>query len=64
MVEAALKRFAERISRVAVRLGDENAAGSGQDGKRCMIEARLEGRQPTAVTHHATTFDLAAPSTN
>ncbi len=60
MVETALERFADRISRVEVHLGDENAAKSGQNDKRCMIEARLEGRQPTAVTHHAATLDLAA----
>lgn len=60
MVEVALDRFADRISRVELHLGDENGGKSGQDDKRCMIEARLEGRQPTAVTHHAATLDLAA----
>ena len=33
--------------------GDQNSDKSGQDDKRCMMEARLEGRQPTAVTHQA-----------
>lgn len=53
LVEAALKHFSEHITRVEVHLSDENAAKSGQNDKRCMIEARLEGHPPLAVTHHA-----------
>lgn len=54
-VEAALKRFSSHITRVDVHLGDENASKRGGDDKRCMMEARLEGHQPVAVTHHAAT---------
>lgn len=53
VVEGALHRFAHQITRVEVHLGDENGDKSGGDDKRCMMEARLAGRQPTAVTHHA-----------
>ena len=59
VVESALSRFSDRITRVEVHLSDENSGKSGQDDKRCMMEARLEGRQPTAVTHHAATLDQA-----
>lgn len=52
-------RFSERITRIEVHLGDENAAKSGADDKRCLIEARLAGRQPIAVTHHAATLKAA-----
>jgi ribosomal subunit interface protein len=52
-VEKALKRFSAHITRLEVHVGDENAAKQGRDDKRCMIEARLEGHQPLAVTHHA-----------
>jgi ribosome-associated translation inhibitor RaiA len=54
-VENALKRFSSHITRVDVHLGDENASKRGGDDKRCMMEARLEGHQPVAVTHHAPT---------
>jgi len=30
---------------------------SGQNNKRCAMEAGLEGRQPIAVTHPAATLD-------
>lgn len=55
VVESALRRFSDRISRVEVHLSDENSDKSGQHDKRCMMEARIEGRQPTAVTHQAAT---------
>jgi len=44
---------------VEVHLSDVNSDKGGQNDKRCMMEARLEGRQPTAVTHQATTLDQA-----
>ena len=59
MVEEALDRFSDRITRVEVHVSDENSHKSGQDDKHCMIEARLEGRQPTAVTHRAATVEKA-----
>jgi ribosomal subunit interface protein len=59
VVEAAMSRFSDRITRVEVHLSDENGAKSGQDDKRCMMEVRLEGRQPTAVTHHAASVHQA-----
>jgi ribosomal subunit interface protein len=58
-VEQALKRFDEHITRVEVHLSDENAGKSGQHDQRCMLEARLEGRQPVAVTEHAATLEQA-----
>jgi hypothetical protein len=60
VVEGALVRFSDRITRVEVHLADESSHHkSGKDDKRCMMEARLAGRQPTAVTHHAATLELA-----
>ncbi len=53
VVESALGRFSDQITRIEVHLSDLNGDKSGQDDKRCMIEARVEGRQPTAVTHQA-----------
>ncbi len=59
VVESALNRFSDRITRVAVHLSDQNGDKRGQDDKRCMMEARLKGRRPTAVTHAAATLDQA-----
>ncbi len=53
VVEAALSQFADRVTRVEVHISDENGAKPGLDDKRCMMEARLAGRQPMVVTHHA-----------
>ncbi len=58
-VEQALERFAEHVTRVEVHLSDENGGKNGQQDQRCMLEARLEGRQPVAVTDHAATLDQA-----
>jgi ribosome-associated translation inhibitor RaiA len=59
-VESALSRFSDHITRVEVQLSDENSGKKGgNDDMRCVIEARLEGRQPVAVTHEAATVDQA-----
>jgi len=60
VIENVLNRFSDHITRVEVHLSDENSnKKDGYDDMRCMIEARLEGRQPIAVTHQATTLDEA-----
>jgi len=60
VVESALSRFSDHITRVEVHLSDENSDKKvGHDAIRCMLEARLEGRQPIAVTHQAPTVDQA-----
>lgn len=53
VVEDALGRFSDRITRVEVHLADENGGKAGMDDKRCVMEARLEHRHPVAVTNHA-----------
>ncbi|MCX6168410.1 MAG: HPF/RaiA family ribosome-associated protein [Ignavibacteriales bacterium] len=59
VVESALSRLSDNITRVEIHLSDENGEKSGQDDKRCVMEARLEKRQPIAVTHNAATVDQA-----
>lgn len=59
VVESALNRFSDRITRVEVHLSDQNGDKTGQDDKRCTMEARIKGRQPMAVTHDAATLDQA-----
>ncbi len=58
-IEHALKRFSDHVTRVEVHLSDENSDKNGPLDKRCMLEARLEGRQPVAVTEHADTQEQA-----
>ena len=58
-VASTLRRFSDHITRVEVHLSDENADKSGQHDKRCLMEARLEGRQPIAVTHTAASLGQA-----
>jgi ribosome-associated translation inhibitor RaiA len=58
-VEAALERFEQHITRVEIHLSDESRGKSGPHDQRCMLEARLEGRKPVAVTEHALTLELA-----
>ncbi len=58
-VTATLSRFSERLTRVEVHLGDENADKGGAADKRCMIEARPAGQQPVAVTNHGATVEEA-----
>jgi len=60
VVENALKHVSDHITRVEVHLSDENSdKQGGNDDMRCVMEARLEGRQPVAVTHHAANVDQA-----
>lgn len=56
IVENTLDHLAEHVSRVEVHLSDQNGDKSGSADQRCMMEARLEGRQPIAVTEDAATM--------
>lgn len=53
------KRFEDKITRVEVHVGDENNEKFGLDDKRCLIEVRLAGKNPVAVTNHADTIEKA-----
>lgn len=58
-VTRALGHHKSHVTRVEVHLSDENGHKTGPSDKRCAMEARLEGRQPTAVTHQAASVHLA-----
>lgn len=55
-----LARFGQDLTSIEVQMSDENhaAKGGGVD-KRCMMEARVNGRAPIAVTHYAPDQNLA-----
>jgi hypothetical protein len=58
-IASTLDRFSHQITRVEVHLSDENSHKGGPVDKRCLLEARVEHRPPTAVTHLAATVDEA-----
>jgi len=57
-VDGVIGRYGDQITRVQVSLNDLNSHKGGID-KRCMMEARISGHQPVAVTHDAETLDDA-----
>jgi hypothetical protein len=54
LVDRALERYAERLTRVEVFLRDENAGKGGLD-KHCTLEARPRGLDPLVAGHQAAT---------
>ena len=59
VVEGRLDRFGGRITRVEVHLNDLNSLKRGERDKRCMMEVRLGGMKPIAVSHEAPTLTEA-----
>jgi ribosome-associated translation inhibitor RaiA len=53
VLKTAVGRFAEHITRVEVHLSDDNSQKSSDGGNRCLLEARLTGYQPIAVSDHS-----------
>lgn len=58
-VEGILGRFGDRITRIDVHLSDVNGRKVTPDDRRCVIEARLEGRPPMAASEEASGVLLA-----
>lgn len=59
-VASALERFGDRITRVEVHLADQNSSQkTGDRDKRCLMEARLGGLQPIAVSYEGATVQQA-----
>lgn len=58
-VNATLSRFSDQITRVEVHLSDENAGKFGRVHKRRLMEVRLAGGQPIAVSHKGATLKEA-----
>ena len=59
LVSEGLSRFDEHITRLEVHLSDENSLKKGVNDKRCLLKARLEGKQPIAVKNQANTLEQA-----
>lgn len=58
-ISAELSRYDERITRVEVHLTDVNGNKDGPLDKRCVMEARLKGLKPFAVTNLGDTHEQA-----
>jgi hypothetical protein len=55
-----LGRYEQDITSIEVQMTDENHAGKGGGGdKRCMMDARVAGRAPVAVTSFAADQNVA-----
>jgi len=59
LISEGLSRFSDQITRLEVHLSDENSLKKGLNDKRCLLEARLEGRQPIAVKNQANNLEQA-----
>lgn len=59
VLEKKLKRFDEHITRLEVHLSDDNGLKFGENDKKCLLEARIEGRPPIAVTAGASNYEKA-----
>ncbi len=59
-IRDVLARFAEQVTRVEVHLSDENSDKKpGTTDMRCLLEVRLEGLKPVAVTDSAESVEQA-----
>ena len=60
VLENALARFNPRVTRVDVHFSDVNSRQKhSDDDKRCVMEARLAGLKPVAISHHGSTIAQA-----
>jgi ribosome-associated translation inhibitor RaiA len=59
VVESTLGHLADHITRIEVHLSDQNGKKGGDHDNRCLMEARLKGHQPIAVSSEAATVDKA-----
>ena len=58
-ISEALQRFDSKITRVKVHLKDKNGKKEGFNTMACIMEARIEGRQPIAVSSQSNTTEQA-----
>lgn len=56
-IEHDLDRFSDHLTRIEVKISDENGEKSVGNDKRCVMEARMKGMDPIAVTSFETTVE-------
>ena len=58
-IEEQLDRYESYITRIEVHLSDQNGKKGGRNDIQCLMEARLKGRKPIAVSDQADTIEQA-----
>lgn len=58
-VSAALEQYESNLTRIELHLKDVNGKKKGWNDIQCLLEARLEGRKPIAVSDQADTVEQA-----
>ena len=58
-IKSQFERFSDHLSRIEVKISDENADKKSENDKRCVLEARIKGMQPLAVTSFGNTVEKA-----
>ncbi len=58
-ISESLSRFSDLITRLEVHLSDENGSKDGLEDKRCLLEARITGKEPIAVSNFGNNYDMA-----
>jgi ribosome-associated translation inhibitor RaiA len=59
LLSEELSRYSQQMTRLEVHLSDEDGNKDGDNDKRCIMEARLAGMKPIAVTECANTHEQA-----
>lgn len=59
LIGEKLSRFQSHVTRIEAHLTDQNGKKEGPNDIQCVLEARMEGRQPIAVTCDANTANDA-----
>jgi len=59
LLQDEFERFGDYITRMEVHLSDENGGKKAQNDKKCVLEARLAGKSPIAVTDHGDSMEQA-----
>jgi len=59
LIEEDLEKYSSQITRIEVHLSDEDGDKDGLNAKRCLLEARLSGMNPIAVSSQSDTEEQA-----
>jgi hypothetical protein len=59
IIAEGLERFQSHLTRIEVHLSDESGKKEGLNNMLCLLEARIEGKQPIVVSCQADTTPLA-----
>ena len=59
LISEELHKFQSHITKIEVHLSDQNGKKEGWNDILCLLEAKIEGKQPIAVSNQADTIELA-----